>query len=375
MKAFNEADDIKIISPFIQRDIIGKLLRNRKPKIQLITRFNVNDFYKGVSSLDALGYLKQTKNASVSGIKHLHAKVYVFDGCLAFVTSANLTGAGLYRNIEYGVILQGKEFVSECTKYFDQLWSIGNLLTDNNIIDWKEKISNARKNAGTQDQEKDLGDFGADFINTNGDKLYNLPETDIPFPNSEQAFIKFAGFSVERCNAEYNIIQEIADRGSPWRCYYPWHPRQNKENDLMFFSMITNDNDIRIYGYGFAISHDESIDIVTSKEEMINYPWRKHFSKYIRIRDAKFLKGKFSDGISLNELKNDLKHLLFHNTKQNYLNGSGNTNPHLTYRQKADVKLSQEGRVEVFKRLEQKMKEKGIISQEEIEKAYQLNGK
>jgi hypothetical protein len=55
----------------------------------------------------ALRHLRDCiRNTSIRHLPGVHAKVYVADGSVAIVGSANLTGGGLYRNFEYGLELR-----------------------------------------------------------------------------------------------------------------------------------------------------------------------------------------------------------------------------------------------------------------------------
>src|SRR5688572_13260234 len=110
------ADDILIISPFLQRAAVQRLLR-RGSQTRVLTRFNLNHFYEGVSDFDALHALLR-HGAEVKGVRHLHAKMYIFGKHRAFVTSANLTEAAVTRNHELGFITDEKEPVDQCRKYF-----------------------------------------------------------------------------------------------------------------------------------------------------------------------------------------------------------------------------------------------------------------
>ncbi|MFZ2656912.1 MAG: phospholipase D family protein [Victivallales bacterium] len=377
LEAFkNTRNSLKIITPFIQLDTITRLLGKKKPQIQLITRFNLNDFYSGVSSLAALEYLLNKKGASIQGIKRLHSKVYIFDNNKAFLTSANLTGAALNGNVEYGIILEDEPLISQCHKYFDTLWLKGKQLSMQNISDWKQKIALKKaKTSGQPREDDDLGDYGGDYSFVEQNDVSSLPSTDIPCPYSEQAFIKFAGTGRERQPVHNRIIDEIVGTGDPVRCFYPHNkaPRKVKSGDLIFFGMITADSDIHIYGYGFAIAHDYMNDIVTSELEIKHCPWKRHFSRYVEIRDYRFINGEFADGVSLKKLKKALGSDLFYNTKKNKILGIGNKNPDRAYLRKSDVMLSEDGRSELYKRVEKAIADKGLLSKDDIQKAYENN--
>ena len=75
-EAANAAKDtIKIICPFIKVSVVKRLLKETKAETtQVITRFNMEDFYQGVSDTDALRFLLD-KDASIRGVQHLHSKL------------------------------------------------------------------------------------------------------------------------------------------------------------------------------------------------------------------------------------------------------------------------------------------------------------
>ena len=58
----------------------------------------------------------------------VHFKIIVFDLKTAYVSSANLTGAGLgmkgekARNFEAGVLSSNKDFVKNAAEQFDSVW-------------------------------------------------------------------------------------------------------------------------------------------------------------------------------------------------------------------------------------------------------------
>jgi phosphatidylserine/phosphatidylglycerophosphate/cardiolipin synthase-like enzyme len=58
----------------------------------------------------------------------MHAKVVIIDGLVAYLGSANLTGAGIgakssrRRNFEAGVLVRDAETIGELMTFFDSLW-------------------------------------------------------------------------------------------------------------------------------------------------------------------------------------------------------------------------------------------------------------
>jgi len=93
--------DLKLVPPFITDNMVTHLFKNwQGSTIQVITRFNLNDFRSGVSSLKALRKLIEN-GAEIKGIKNLHSKVYIFDTKSMIITSANFTNGGFFTN--YGI--------------------------------------------------------------------------------------------------------------------------------------------------------------------------------------------------------------------------------------------------------------------------------
>jgi len=86
--------EILLMTPFIQGDVVRRLLRRKSVGLRVITRYSLTDFHDGVSDIDALAFLL-SRHAKIKGVRNLHSKVYIFDGKRAVVTSANLTQAAL----------------------------------------------------------------------------------------------------------------------------------------------------------------------------------------------------------------------------------------------------------------------------------------
>src|SRR5262249_7555418 len=110
--------ELRVVCPFIKRRAAERLLAHGKPStIRVITRFNLRDFYEGVSDTAAIRLLLEA-GASIRGVRHLHAKVYLFDANRVVVTSANLTEAALTRNQEFGFVADEAAIIVTCADYF-----------------------------------------------------------------------------------------------------------------------------------------------------------------------------------------------------------------------------------------------------------------
>ena len=102
-----DPSQLRIVCPFIKAKTIENILELKPSSLQVITRYNLNDFAKGVNDIDALRLVLQ-KGGSIRGIYGLHAKLFIFGNTSAIITSANLTNAGLMSNQEFGVLTEDK---------------------------------------------------------------------------------------------------------------------------------------------------------------------------------------------------------------------------------------------------------------------------
>src|SRR5689334_19745556 len=131
---------LRIICPFIKHRAAQRLFHgNHRPRIQVITRFNLRDFCSGVSDIEALRDLLE-RGAEIRGVKGLHAKMYLFGAHQIIVTSANLTETALLRNHEFGFVSNDADISRRCHQYFDTLWAAaGRSLTDDQIDEWERQ--------------------------------------------------------------------------------------------------------------------------------------------------------------------------------------------------------------------------------------------
>lgn len=119
----NTKESIKICSPFIKYNIVEEIynIKAEDAKVYLITNFNLANFYRKASDIEAIDYIIRNKG-EVKNCQNLHAKIYIFDDRISIITSANLTSSGLSRNFEYGVICDEPSFTIEVCKNYDSLY-------------------------------------------------------------------------------------------------------------------------------------------------------------------------------------------------------------------------------------------------------------
>jgi len=112
---------VRIASAYVTDTAL--LLSGKVQKIRLLTSLTRMDVVSNATSLGALRSLIESgvECRSLARGSRIHAKVYIFGGQTAVVTSANLTTSAFYSNIEVGVQVAGNNS-KELIHWFDALW-------------------------------------------------------------------------------------------------------------------------------------------------------------------------------------------------------------------------------------------------------------
>lgn len=333
--------ELRMISPFIKKGALGRLLSPAPEKVRVITRFNLADFAQGVSDVGALRMLLDA-GARVRGIRKLHAKLYLFGASRAIVTSANLTKSALDSNHEFGLVAEDKTIIESCHAYFDELWRRGTPdLVRDQVDAWEKTVTRHRALGGRQDHRGELGDFGADagVVEVPPVRAWTAA-TDAP-----QAFVKFLGRSADRVPLSCTAVKVIKREGCHWAVAYPSkkRPRMVQDDAVIFIGRLTKaPDDIRVFGRAVGMKHRPGRDDASPDDDK-RRPWKKKWSRYIRLHHAEFVAGAMENGVSLNELMDTLDAGAFASTQRNAERGEGNTNPRLAYQRQAAVELSEKG--------------------------------
>jgi hypothetical protein len=354
--------ELRIISPFVQRGAIQRLFKARVPKkIQVITRFDLRDFYSGVSDLGALRQLLEMGTA-IRGVQDLHAKVYLFGSNRAIVTSANLTESAWDLNHEFGFVSDEPEHVSRVGRYFEDLWSqAGQDLTMTTLAAWEKRVDKARRKVPPPKPVEGLTDEGV--------TVQRKPEGAVDVP--DQAFVKFFATGGNRMSRDTLVIDEVRRAGSHWALSYPKgkRPRIVREGAVMFIGSLVGDegepNDVIVYGRAIGSQYQEDRDDA-SKADIRQRDWKRNWPHYIRVSDPEFMAGTLRNGVSLGALMSDLQADAFASTQENAAMGKGNTDPRKAYRRHGAVRLSREGWAWVNRQLDLAMQAHGKISGSEI---------
>ena len=348
---------LKIICPFVKLVALDRLLKNKSPnKIQVVTRFNLQDMANGVNDIAALRRLLSL-GARVKGLKKLHSKVFLFGSGRAIVTSANLTQAAFGHNFEFGFVTEKRELVKACTDHFEKIWSIaGDELVVSKIDDWEQQLVDYKLSGGGRKKGKTLPDFGAK--GKPSPPLEFLAEAHA----SGSAFVKFFGKSNNRVAKSKPIKELIRENGCHRALPYPVtkRPISVENGDTMFISRMAHD-DIVIFGEAKAIKYDHARDNASWDDIRIR-EWQSKWPRFIRVYDADFVRGDLKNGVSLYELVDELGPLSFETTKRRFAAGERNFDVKRSYGRRADVRLSAEGSEWVSTRLRQRFDEHGKVS-------------
>ena len=362
----DDASELRIICPFIKVDALQRLLRHSPRRVQVITRFNLGDFADRVSDVAALRNLLAA-DASVRGVRNLHAKLYLFGKKRAIVTSCNLTEAALSRNHELGMVTFEGTIIEKCLEYFDNLWcEAGDDLVLDKVEDWERTVTDYLLKGSRPHGRGGLGDFG---VNT-GIIETSPAQVPIAISDSTQAFVKFLGSADNRSQLSDLTIEEIKRAGCHWAVGYPTNrrPRRVHDDAIIFMGRLTRDPDnIRIFGRAIGMAYREERDDAT-EADIVQRPWKERWPHYIRVHHAEFVDGSMGNGVSLNELMNTLGADSFATTQEHKELGEGNTNPRTTFRRQPDVRLSAEGLSTLSQWLQEAFDAHGKVSRESLDK-------
>jgi hypothetical protein len=201
--------ELLIISPFIRRSILEHLLPRKPIRIRVITRFNLRDFYSGVSDLDALQLLL-SRNAEIKWAR------------------------------------------------------AGGRLTSHQIAKWQCLLWGAPR-AERGSHKPRFPDFGSDLGVEADPSPVELPITQEDVP---QFFVKFFGLGNSRSPLDTPVMDEIERSGSHWACTYPKgkRPRQVRDGAVMFIARMVDGPDIRVYGRATGRAHRDGEDDASRAE-------------------------------------------------------------------------------------------------------------
>jgi len=151
LEVFNELlqntnKSLFILVPFIKNDM-AEHIANIVPEnveIKLVTKIDFDSIANGASDAESINTLRENfSNISVRLSDELHAKVYIFDGHQALITSANLTHSAFMKNFEYGVLIKNEESIDSVLNDFNNIFNSSEPLEkflERDIISSNKKI-------------------------------------------------------------------------------------------------------------------------------------------------------------------------------------------------------------------------------------------
>lgn len=183
-----------------------------------------------------------------------------------------------------------------------------------------------------------------------------------------QGFVKFFGQGTNRSPRGRTVLDAVRTSGSHRLCTYPRgrRPRAVRDGDVMFMGhLVSGPNDIKVYGRATAQRYEEGRDDA-SAEDIARRPWLERWPHFIRVHDLEFVDGTLGDGISLNELMDELGPYAFGPTAENADRGVGNVDPRQSIRQAAAIRLTEAGRSWLSEELDRAFKKRGRVLGEEL---------
>ncbi|NPD86030.1 NgoFVII family restriction endonuclease [Lentimicrobium sp. L6] len=326
LEELENTDNVFLISPFVTNNIVNHLLSNKKKaKIQLITRFNLNDFRSRVSSLSALKKLV-SKGAEIKGIQNLHSKVYIFDNKSTIIGSANFTSGGFFNNYEFGIKTIDQVTISNSKMYFQDLWQINSeILTINQIEDWEKELKNSQPTSNNNE----LPDYGKKAL-IQGDR-------------KRKYFIKNFGSDDSRVNTSFTTKEEIDRSHCHWALTFSGkkgRPRKYRNGDIVYMARILHGTEYAIFGKAITLKHVDNRDTATHAD-IRAIPWKDEWPVYIRVKDPVLIDATMGDCPKMSELIDTLEYDSFDKPQKRFLEGKPIKSAWGSLRQQADVELTE----------------------------------
>ena len=360
----HDRTELQIVSPFIKRRALQRLLALRPERIRVVTRFDLEEFVRGVSDASALRTLFEY-GATVRGLRALHAKLYVFGDSVAVVTSANLTVSGLDRNPEFGMVTEDPSAIRSCLAYFDELWQRArDDLRMDQLDQWARELDSYLASGAGRAGSRSLPDYGVDA---------GLPEPSRAlvhsgFSEAEHAIVKFHGRGHERASLSKGTLEEVEESGCHWAVCYPRdrRPRGLQDGTTVFIARLTAESGrSRVFGRAVGTAYVDDRDDATPADIQRRW-WKADYPHYIRVDDAEFVAGTLENGVSLEDMMEALGTDSFVTTQQRAEEGETDINVRLSVRRQPAVRLTHQAQSWLNERLQAAFDRHGKIPRSTI---------
>ncbi len=128
---------LRLAAPYYSFETVSQLLRRTKGREKFFLLALEEQAVRGnFQSISAIRAILEDAKSEARFIRNLHAKFVVADERAAIVTSANLTGGGLDKNVEVGVRFTATAEVSSLVHHFDALWAKAATITAGELDDY-----------------------------------------------------------------------------------------------------------------------------------------------------------------------------------------------------------------------------------------------
>ena len=150
--------ELVLSSPYINESgvniFLDSIYDKSKVKVNILTNLSTKNIVDNVTQPTALLKIYNGfREINISSLAKLHAKVYIIDGALAMITSANLTYSGIKNNFEYGVVIENSKVVRLVKKDILNYANFGNII-DRNLLEKINEKSKKIERIKTKQQQK-----------------------------------------------------------------------------------------------------------------------------------------------------------------------------------------------------------------------------
>ena len=320
-EAFQGANSkLRIMSPYIGIDLAKYLVKllAKRPQVQceFITRFSIQDFHHGASSVQAVELL-QNAGVLIYALQGLHTKLYLMDDNVGLMGSANFTTGGFYLNHELSLYIKNEsELLGQMHQYYqrvlDKITKMGNFRVDDVQIQWVMKELNVLGKKKIVDVPA-YWQFGAQMtaqeasppVNGVGDGIQEiLRQKSHKKQDTTHIWLKFEGDAKSRGDGtESYVIRSTKEHPGGFICFREnKRPRGFQSGDWVFLAEVSTDGKGSqtpvIMGRAKTKTGFDGNNYV-DKVMLEKYPWMEEYPWYIELEDAEYLNTSVANGISL----------------------------------------------------------------------------
>ena len=124
---------VQIISPWIKSEVLEKILSSIDENIKLEVIIRSSELSDFLITDEKVFQLIKERNGTIFLNPQIHAKVVIIDSEIAYVSSANITNAGLIDedgNIEAGTVINNKKEIKKLENYFEEIKNLSISIDD-----------------------------------------------------------------------------------------------------------------------------------------------------------------------------------------------------------------------------------------------------